>query len=128
MGRRRQRPTSLACFIQALEGSRVVVELRCDTIVRGVLTSADDQLNLMMADVTYQPLQAPKRQLDNLFVKARQVRFIHLPANLEPAAAVEAHRRRAAQALREHAAQAQVVRVQKGQQLELGQEPGGGSA
>jgi small nuclear ribonucleoprotein (snRNP)-like protein len=120
MGRKKRRPASLACFIQALEGTRVVVELRYDTIVRGTLTSADDYLNLLLADVTYQPLQGEKRQLEVLYVKARHVRFVHLPGNLDPAAAVDAHRRRAAQAVREHAQQQQAVKLQKGQQLELG--------
>ena len=35
----------------------VVVELRHDTIVRGTLTDADEEMNLIMEGVTYQPLQ-----------------------------------------------------------------------
>lgn len=125
--RRHGRASSLAVFIQALQGSRVVVELRHDTIVRGTLTSADDYLNLMMADVTYTPLQGAKQAMAVLYIKARQVRFIHLPANLDPAAAVEQHRRRTLQAVREHARQQAEVRLQKGTQLELGAVPAGSS-
>ena len=37
---------------------RLVVELRHDTIVRGTLTEADDEMNLIMENATYEPLQA----------------------------------------------------------------------
>lgn len=125
MAPRRRRPGSLACVVQALEGSRVVVELRCDTVVRGMLASADDKLNLQMEGVTYQPLQGEARRMEVLHVRARHVRFVHLPGNLDPAAAVEQHRRRVALAAREHAAQKGVVKLRKGEQLELGeQHPG----
>ncbi|GFH18310.1 U7 snRNA-associated Sm-like protein LSm10, partial [Haematococcus lacustris] len=45
---------SLACLIQALEGRRVVVELRSDIIIRGLLDEADEFLNLSMTDATTQ--------------------------------------------------------------------------
>lgn len=131
MGRRRGRGAegSLACFIQALVGSRVVVELRGDTILRGTLASADEYMNLQLEGVTYTPLQGAPRALPALYVRARQVRFVHLPANLDPLAAVEAARRRAAEARRQHAAEqaaAGAARLQKGAQLELGGGGGGG--
>ena len=132
-GRRRPQRHTLAVFVQALEGSRVVVELRHDAIARGTLLSADDQLNLQLADASLQPLQGPRREgLEYLHVRGRQVRFIHLPASLDPAAAVEQHRKRVAAAVRAHAAQqAQAAqqpagRLQKGQQLEFGTPAGGG--
>ena len=34
-----------------------MVELRHDTIVRGVLADADEEMNLTMEGVTYEPLQ-----------------------------------------------------------------------
>ncbi|KAL4452464.1 hypothetical protein ABPG75_008126 [Micractinium tetrahymenae] len=124
--RRRARRTTLACFVQALEGRRVVVELRYDTIVRGELLGADDQLNLQLGGATYQPLQGEKREMPYVYIKGRHVRFIHLPGSLDPAAAVEAHRKRVAAAVKEHErAQAQAAqrpgsRLAKGTQLELG--------
>lgn len=39
----------------------MVVELRYDTIVRGELLGADDQLNLQLGEATYQPLQVRLR-------------------------------------------------------------------
>lgn len=61
-----------------------------------------------------------------VYIRGRHVRFIHLPGSLEPAAAVEAHRRRVAAAVKEHeraqaqAAQRPGARLAKGTQLELG--------
>ena len=124
MGRRRGGRRSLACFIQALEGTKVVVELRCDTIVRGTLLGADEQLNLQLTGASYQPLQGRQRDMGYLYIRGRQVRYIHLPGNLDPAATIEAQRRRVVQAIREHAAaqqtQAQLAPLRKGELLELG--------
>ncbi|EFN54928.1 hypothetical protein CHLNCDRAFT_14874, partial [Chlorella variabilis] len=80
---------SLACFVQALEGQRVVVELRYDSIIRGQLLAADDQLNLQLGEASYQALQGERRSCEFLYVKGRHIRFIHLPGNLDPAAAIE---------------------------------------
>ncbi len=44
----------------------VVVELRHDTIVRGTLTDADEEMNLTMQGVTYQPLQACSQRPSDL--------------------------------------------------------------
>lgn len=124
-GRRRQPRATLAAFVSALEGQRLVVELRYDTIVRGTLVSADDHLNLQLEEASVQPLQGPRREAAYLYVKGRHVRFIHLPGNLDPAAAIEQHRKRVAAAVRAHAAQqAQLAqqpegRLHKGAQLEF---------
>jgi small nuclear ribonucleoprotein (snRNP)-like protein len=124
MGRRRP-PATLAVFVQSLEGSRVVVELRRDTVVRGTLVAADEGLNLQLADATVRPLGGAPRAASVLHVRGRSVRYIHLPANLDPAAAVEAHRRKVAQALRAHAAeQGAAQRLPKGGQLEVGAQGG----
>jgi small nuclear ribonucleoprotein (snRNP)-like protein len=55
MGRKKNE--TLACFVQALQGMQVIVELRYDTALRGVLESVDDAMNLVMTDVKCQPLQ-----------------------------------------------------------------------
>ena len=35
---------SLVCFVQALVGSKLVIELRNDTVIRGTIESVDDYL------------------------------------------------------------------------------------
>jgi len=118
MGGRRQR-TTLAAFIQALEGSQIVIELRRDTIVRGTLISADAELNLQLKDATLKLLDGTQRTAAELYIRGSAVRFIHLPGNLDPASAVRAHRRRVAQALQTRAAgQASLQPLAKGAQFD----------
>ena len=75
--RQRRYRTTLVTFIQALEGMRVVVELRHDTIVRGVLDSADDEMNLTMRNATLTPLQGDKQDLEWLYIKGHHIRCAH---------------------------------------------------
>lgn len=65
---------SLACFVQALEGLHVVVELHNDAIVRGLLESADEGINLILIEATYEPLQGAAQSMDFLFLKGARVR------------------------------------------------------
>ena len=48
---------SLATFVQALTGLKVVVELNNDAIARGVLESSDLGMNLTLTEASLQPLQ-----------------------------------------------------------------------
>ena len=53
--------------------------------------------------MTHTPVsQGDKQTMDFLHLRARMVRYIHLPGTLDPAAAIEAHRRAAAEALATH--------------------------
>lgn len=88
---------SLACVIQALEGMRLVVELRQDTIIRGVLESADEEMNLVMKTVILTPLEGEKKELEWLYVKGHHIRFVHIPSKVDPTTIVENHKKRIAQ-------------------------------
>ncbi len=65
---------SLASFVQALEGLNVVVELQNDAVVRGLLESADEGMNLIINGATYEPLQGAAQSMDFLFIKGARVR------------------------------------------------------
>lgn len=54
----RKKNRTLLCFVEALQGQEVIVELRYDTVIRGVLESSDEALNLVITDATARPLQA----------------------------------------------------------------------
>ena len=86
--------STLLCFVKALAGLHVVVELRYDTIIRGKLDSIDDQMNLTLTGVSMQPLQGRGQNLDFLYVKGRHIRYIHLPGSLDACKVVESHRAR----------------------------------
>lgn len=121
-------PKSLYCLIEALEGTKVVVETRRDTVLRGVLEACDPNMNLQMAQVTEQPLQGNARKHDYIFVKSRHVRFVHLPGSLDVSTAVQNAKKRAGQMRVAHRAEqtkrlggAAAVSIPKGQQFD-GQE------
>ena len=90
----KRRDNTLLCFVQALVGLRVVVELRYDTVIRGTVDSVDDNMNLTLTGVSLQQLQGDAQMLEFLYVKGRHIRFIHLPGCLDAARLVESRRAR----------------------------------
>ncbi|KAK9845506.1 hypothetical protein WJX81_008106 [Elliptochloris bilobata] len=98
MSQQRGRQT-LNVFVQALEGQRVVVELRHDAVVRGMLQEVDSEMNLTLVDVTCRPLEGKAQQMEFLYVKGRHVRYIHFSGSVNAATLVEDKRGRAKQAL-----------------------------
>ena len=48
---------SLSTFVEALIGSKIVVELNNDAIARGMLESSDGGMNLTLTEASLQPLQ-----------------------------------------------------------------------
>ena len=45
-----------------------------DTIVRGVLESADEEMNLVMKNLTLTPLQGEKKELEWIYIKGHHIR------------------------------------------------------
>jgi small nuclear ribonucleoprotein (snRNP)-like protein len=123
MARGQRKGLTLLVYLQACQGSKVVVELHRDTIIRGVLVSVDKSLNMYIDNATITLINGTRREVATvMYVRGSAVRFIHLPGNLEPAAAIETQRRRTAQALRERAAQqASIPRLAKGQDYTTGE-------
>lgn len=104
----KRKENSLLCFVQALVGVRVVVELRYDTIIRGMVESVDDNMNLTMTGVSMQQLQGSAQTLEFLYIKGRHIRFIHLPGSLDAARLVESHKARTREEARMNARDAAV--------------------
>lgn len=46
-----------------------------DTIIRGVLESADEEMNLVMREVALTPLQGDKQELDWIYIKGHHIRL-----------------------------------------------------
>ncbi|KAG2448699.1 hypothetical protein HYH02_006055 [Chlamydomonas schloesseri] len=96
--RRRKLPprseTTLVCLIKGLIDRRVVVELRNDTLVKGQLDDVDDFLNMTLSDVTFQTLEGIKFEYAHMYLKGRNIRFVHLPKSLDPARAIDTYRSR----------------------------------
>lgn len=45
-----------------------------DTIVRGMLESADEEMNLVMKNLTLTPLQGEKKELEWIYIKGHHIR------------------------------------------------------
>ncbi|KAG1663629.1 hypothetical protein FOA52_011684 [Chlamydomonas sp. UWO 241] len=73
---------------------RLVVELRNDVIVRGTLDSADECMNMMLSGVSVQTLDGVRSSYDIMYLKGRNIRFLHLPKSLDPAQAILAQRQK----------------------------------
>ncbi|KAL0035817.1 hypothetical protein WJX77_004190 [Trebouxia sp. C0004] len=69
-------PRSLVCFVQALEGLHVLVELRYDTLIRGLLDQVDEHMNLTISDVTVEKMSDGTKQ-EVLFMHVRDARQLH---------------------------------------------------
>eukprot|EP00252_Welwitschia_mirabilis_P027119 TRINITY_DN9188_c0_g1_i1.p1 TRINITY_DN9188_c0_g1~~TRINITY_DN9188_c0_g1_i1.p1 ORF type:complete len:126 (+),score=14.15 TRINITY_DN9188_c0_g1_i1:124-501(+) len=94
MGRKnvRRSERTLVCAIQAVVGTELLVELRNDTCIRGLLVECDDSLNLTIKDSLIEDVEGAEKTLPLIFVRGSHVRFIHLPQNLNISEAVEERR------------------------------------
>uniref|UniRef100_A0A061QZT7 Sm domain-containing protein n=1 Tax=Tetraselmis sp. GSL018 TaxID=582737 RepID=A0A061QZT7_9CHLO len=89
--------TSLVSVLVAFQEVVVVVELRNETLVKGTLDEADQFMNVHMSNVTLTPFQGPKRKLDNIFIKGRNIRMVHLPHKINCEEQLKLSRRRQAE-------------------------------
>jgi small nuclear ribonucleoprotein (snRNP)-like protein len=79
-------PRSLVVLLQALVGSRVTIETRGGTVVRGALESVDHAMNLTLSDVTVRACNFPA-----LFLAGRQIVFVHLPDEVDVGREIDLH-------------------------------------
>lgn len=100
----RRRPATLAVYLEALVGQRVVVELQNDTIIRGRLASVGEGLDLQLEQATVQPLQGEQRAAEFLCLRGSHIRFVHTPPGQTPDQAVAAAAKKRSEALAAHAA------------------------
>ncbi|GBF95295.1 hypothetical protein Rsub_08326 [Raphidocelis subcapitata] len=94
--RRRARPaargeTTLLPLLHAVAGRRLIFELRNDAVITGRLLWVDEQMNCCVENASWQPVQGAATLHPTLLIKGRTLRFVHLPRQLDPAAAVDAH-------------------------------------
>ena len=67
------------------EGHTVTVELIDQTLYRGTLDQADDNMNLHLSNVTATRRDGSQRALQNVFLRGSRVRFVVLPDILKHA-------------------------------------------
>ncbi|GMT28593.1 hypothetical protein PFISCL1PPCAC_19890 [Pristionchus fissidentatus] len=77
----------LSSFLNGLVGEKILVELRGDKYINGILESCDCYINLRMRDVTMLE-GAEVVALNKFFISGRHVRFIHMNAYADVVASV----------------------------------------
>ena len=97
---------TLLCFVQALVGTKVVVELRDDVAIRGVLADVDDRMNLTIENAQRRTPEGVLMKLERVYVSARTVRYVHVPPSVDPSDLVERKRLEAFEASRHYPRQA----------------------
>lgn len=97
---------SLLCFVKALQGMKVVIELRDDVAMRGTLLEVDDRMNCVVGHAVRLTPEGRKQKLEEVYVKSRIIRYVHFPPAVDPSVLVEKKRLEAWEAARHYRAQA----------------------
>ena len=81
---------NLVCLLQACEGHQTIVELRNESFAEGVLSQVDGYMNINMNNVQFTKQGRNKTiHLDELFIQAKQIRFVHIPDGINMREAIE---------------------------------------
>nr|XP_026485085.1 U7 snRNA-associated Sm-like protein LSm10 [Vanessa tameamea] len=73
---------TLLCLVKSLQDKNITVDLRNDSYVCGQLTSVDGYMNISMSKAVYCDSQENEYYFDNLFVQARNIRYVHIPETI----------------------------------------------
>ncbi|NXS59863.1 LSM10 protein, partial [Brachypteracias leptosomus] len=80
---------SLIILLQGLQGLVTTVELRDESTATGRITSVDAFMNVRLAEVTFTDRRGRVSQLDELFVTGRNIRYVHIPDQVDIRATIE---------------------------------------
>lgn len=61
---------------------RVDIELKCNSIVTGILNNVDSQLNMLLQNVTFAFANGEKKEYKHLLIRASAVKHINFSKNL----------------------------------------------
>lgn len=90
----KSKKASLGFLLMALQGQEIVVELKSDAEIRGIVEEGDWGLNVVLRDVTSTSPEGVQLRFESLLVAGRSVRFIHIPPHLNMRALVSAYEKR----------------------------------
>ncbi|KGL74808.1 U7 snRNA-associated Sm-like LSm10, partial [Tinamus guttatus] len=80
---------SLVILLQGLCNRVTTVELRDESTASGRVTNVDAFMNVRLAEVTFMDRQGTLCHLDELFVTGRNVRYVHIPDDVDIRATIE---------------------------------------
>ncbi|XP_037281898.2 U7 snRNA-associated Sm-like protein LSm10 [Rhipicephalus microplus] len=87
---------SLVLMLQSLRGRQTTIELRNELSVWGTVESVDAFMNVDLSDATVVGPSGEKNYA-SFFVQGRQVRYIHIPDDIDMAASLQLQDTRARQ-------------------------------
>mmetsp|Transcript_4102 Transcript_4102/g.11979 ORF Transcript_4102/g.11979 Transcript_4102/m.11979 type:complete len:159 (-) Transcript_4102:531-1007(-) len=85
---------SLAYLLPTLYGKVLTVEMKDDTEVTGTLGDATMDMGMTLLGARLVSASGAARTLDIVFLRGGLVRYVHLPEDVHPVAAVAQHLRR----------------------------------
>ncbi|XP_040193279.1 U7 snRNA-associated Sm-like protein LSm10 [Rana temporaria] len=74
---------SLVILLQGLHGYTTTVELRDESSAKGSVINVDAFMNVRLEKVTYTDRRGKESKLDDLFINGRNVRYIHIPEEVD---------------------------------------------
>nr|XP_045006265.1 U7 snRNA-associated Sm-like protein LSm10 isoform X1 [Jaculus jaculus]XP_045006266.1 U7 snRNA-associated Sm-like protein LSm10 isoform X1 [Jaculus jaculus] len=80
---------SLIILLQGLQGKVTTVDLRDESVAHGRIDNVDAFMNIRLAQVTYTDRWGHQVRLDDLFVTGRNVRYVHIPDDVNITATIE---------------------------------------
>ncbi|KAM6219537.1 U7 snRNA-associated Sm-like protein LSm10 [Rhynchocyon petersi] len=80
---------SLIILLQGLQGQVTTVDLRDESTARGRIDNVDAFMNIRLANVTYTDRWGHQVELEDLFVTGRNVRYVHIPDDVNITATIE---------------------------------------
>lgn len=80
---------SLVILLQGLHGHVTTVDLRDESTATGRVANVDAFMNMRLAEVTFTDRRGEVSQLDEIFVTGRNVRYVHIPDEVDIRATIE---------------------------------------
>lgn len=80
---------SLVLMLQALQGRQTTIELRNELSVWGTVESVDAYMNVDLRNVTVVRPGGKEEAYTSFFVQGRQVRYVHIPDDIDMVTALK---------------------------------------
>ncbi|MBN3310905.1 U7 snRNA-associated Sm-like protein LSm10 [Amia ocellicauda] len=80
---------SLVILLQGIHGQVATVDLRDESVARGRVVNVDAFMNIRLEEVAYTDRRGRFSRLADLFVTGRNVRYVHIPDQVDIIKTVE---------------------------------------
>ncbi|KAJ1531639.1 hypothetical protein ONE63_000311 [Megalurothrips usitatus] len=80
---------TLVCLLMTLKGQQTTVDLRNRSSVTGTVARCDAYMNVEMTHVLFRDASGKPHVFENFFVQARNLRYVHIPPQVDMRKSVE---------------------------------------